>query len=184
MKPDELPSEEREARRLKPAVGLGAAAFFFLALFAWSELRLRALREDLNLLSATNRQLLLQQQEPSAEGGEKLAFFASAQSVVPMVPTAAAGSAAARVFRAADGAAMAVFTGLPPIRSNGRYVVWAIGTDGKPRPLASFVPAEGMTTVPLESHPPSDLLVTREEGPVAHSPSTAVLFNLPLSTSS
>jgi hypothetical protein len=185
MEPEEQVTEERERRRLKPAVGLGAAAVFFLALFAWSELRVHALREDLQLLSATNRQLLLKQQPvPAGDAAEQLAFIATANQVLPLTPTAAAGSAAAKIVRTADGRARIIFTSLPPLPSNGRYVIWAIGGE-KRAPLASFVPAEGAATmVALEPLAPSDLVVTREERPVAHEPSTVVLFNLPLSASS
>lgn len=127
--------------RFRPTWGFGALALLFIALFAWSELRLREAREQLSVLEAANRAL-----------GEERRRFDAAANAAGQHTTALARTTRVVVLEGASGvgrlyvndaekSAVAVFVNLPPIPMASRYHLWLrAASGGELKRIASFTP--------------------------------------------
>ena len=103
-------------RRTIPSWWFAAAAMFFLALFGWSELRLRALREELHLLQHENSAVAERNQRLSNEMQavhERFDTVRTANQVFRLAGSTESATASASVFM--DGPqrrAVVIFTNL------------------------------------------------------------------------
>lgn len=118
-----------------------AAAVFFLALFGWSELRVRANREELQQLAATTRELSEENRRVKT-ANETLAsqvreLSSPSNRTVELIGQAAAPSARARVFlNDQKRAGFIFFQSLPPTNPDQEYELWVI-REGAPAPEAA-----------------------------------------------
>lgn len=132
-----------EARRMSPVWWLATAATFFLALFLWSELRVRAVRERLNELETAR--MHLDSEKARARGqAEKLqaqldAMAAASTRAIELSGQEAKPDASARVFLdAPNRRAFVFFNGLPQNTEDQSYQLWIIRSD-KPAPESAGV---------------------------------------------
>lgn len=126
--------------RFRPTWGFGALALLFIALFAWSELRLREAREQLSVLEAANRALGEERRRFDAAAnaaGQHTTALARTTRVVVLEGTSGVG----RIYvNDVEKSAVAVFVNLPPIPMASRYHLWQRPPSGEPRRIASFTP--------------------------------------------
>jgi len=136
------------------------AAVFFLALWGWSELRLRALREDIDEVHA-GRELALEESRRLERTNKTLidevgALSAPTTRTITLSGQKASPSATARVFL--DGQkrrAFVFFHDLPASGNDKSYQLWIIRA-GKPQPesVSVFeVDEKGQASVVLENLP-------------------------------
>ena len=126
-------------KRMNPVWWLATAATFFIAMFLWSELRLRALRERVNEL-VTARQHLDSEKNLINSRAEKLqaqldAMAAASTRSIQLSGQEAQPSASARVFLdAPNRRAFVFFHGLPQNSGDQSYQLWIIRSD-QPAPI-------------------------------------------------
>lgn len=136
-------------RRERRSWWAAAAALFFLALFGWSEMRFRAMREKNEELSASAR-ALIEENRRAKQSADSLAaqvreLSSPTNRTVELVGQAAAPSAKARVFLNDEKhAAFVFFQNLPPTTPNQEYELWVIH-EGAPAPEAAGTFAVGAT---------------------------------------
>lgn len=163
---------------------LGAAALFFLALFGWSELRLRAEREDVLQLRATLDQLTTEKARIFRRGVQHISaasVIGSAKTTVVVMTIDGGPGSSARVFIDAESGRGYVFAhGLPAAPPGERYQLWTLprdGTDAR-RIVTLDIAATGDGATAIDAIPPaaeiSSIILTRESPTVA-SPGPAVL---------
>lgn len=129
------------SRRMKPLWWLAAAALFFLALWGWSELRLRMVRMEIEELRASKTALdeerrRLERQNQTLAG--LLEMLASPTTrTFALKGEQAAATATARVFVDVNrGRAMVFFRGLPPNNEDQAYQLW-ISRTGASEPASA-----------------------------------------------
>ena len=136
-------------RRGAPSRWLAAAAVLFLALFAWSELRVRALREEMRTLQAETASArgLATTAGPGAEGtvtDSPMATIVSTGMVMQLEGKGSASAASARAFIEPEGGkGLFVYSGLPSAPQAHAYQLWVLHADAPPTGLATFSPEEG-----------------------------------------
>jgi hypothetical protein len=147
-------------RARRPVWWLSAAAVFFLALFAWSELRLRMLRERLEEANARQHALAednIRMKSNSDQMRRELDKLTSGSTrVVALSGQTVAPTAKARVFMdEAQRSALVFFQDLPPNPNDKSYQLWVIRGD-MPAPQAAGVfdvTGPGATKVLLKDLP-------------------------------
>jgi len=123
-------------RRTIPSWWFAAAAVFFLALFGWSELRLRALDEEMSVLQTEKNAIAEENMGLANEARvarERLDTLRSASQLLHLTASADATRAHASVFM--DGArhrAVVVFENLEQNDNAHSYQLWIIRGDMKP----------------------------------------------------
>jgi len=126
-------------KRMNPVWWLATAATFFIALFLWSELRLRALRERVSELVTAQSHLDSEKDMINARA-EKLqaqldAMAAASTRSIQLSGQEAQPSASARVFLDSPRRrAFVFFHGLPKNNSDQSYQLWIIRSD-QPAPV-------------------------------------------------
>ena len=130
-------------RRMVPAWSLAAAATFFLALFGWSELRLRAMREEVQELRAQSEALSEDKrrlEERTALMSNQVDAMSSASRSINLVGQPIAPTAAARVFLdAPQRQAFVFFSNLPQIDNTQSYQLWVIPKQAGSAPMSAGV---------------------------------------------
>lgn len=184
----EVTEDAAEASRLRiPSWWFAAAAVFFLALFGWSELRVRALREELDLLetekaAAAEQNLRLASEMQEAK--ERFDTVRSASQVFRLAGSAVTTKASASVFM--DGPqrrAVVIFTNLEKNDATHSYQLWILRGDSEPPMSAGVfdVDSEGRAEVQLKDMPVdvpiAGLAVTLEPRGGLASPSGAILLH-------
>lgn len=127
---------------------LGAAALFFLALFGWSELRVRAEREDALQLQANLDRMTTENQRLFRRGQRNAtvaSVLAAPTTAVFLFSNGETGDASARAFIDSESLHGYLFAhGLPPSNPSERYQLWAVPRDGSaPTRVATFNAAPG-----------------------------------------
>lgn len=156
---------------------LGAAALFFLALFGWSELRLRAEREDALQLQA-NLDRMTTENERLFRRGQRTATVASVlaapKTAVFFLSSGETGEASARLFIDPESLHGYLFAhSLRPSKPSERYQLWAVPRDGSAsKRIATFnVAPGGDAAAKIENVPSlqtlSGFVLTREAPTVA-----------------
>ena len=157
--------EAHESKKRMPVWWLATAATFFLALFAWSELRLRMVRERLaevtaaqnaateeNLRVKAANDLLTRQMQQLTDASTRMIAL-SGQEAAP--------KARARVFMNEPGkTALVFFQDLPPNPSDKSYQLWVIrGDQAAPQPAGVFdVGQTGQAQLKLENLPADTMI--------------------------
>lgn len=114
-------------RQMKPVWWLAAAALFFLALWGWSELRLRMIRMEIEELQASKTGLdeerrRLERQNQTLAG---LLDVLASPATTTFALKGEQAAASARVFiDVAQSRAMIFFRGLPPNDEDQSYQLW------------------------------------------------------------
>lgn len=122
---------------------LAAAAVFFLALFAWSELRNRMMREQLEETRAAAR-AALEERHRTAAANEKISrqfeqLTSPSTRTIALSGESIAPTAKARIFmNDQERTALVFFENLPPNPPDKSYELWVIRAD-KPQPEAAGV---------------------------------------------
>lgn len=117
--------------RRRPPWWLAAAAIFFLALFGWSELRIRALREQVSELAAA-RDAAAEENRRLATSNHQLAQQVSdmsspANRTIDLVGQTIAPSSKAKVFmNERERSAVVFFQNLPMPAPDKTYQLWVI----------------------------------------------------------
>lgn len=182
-------SENAEAvtRRTIPSWWFAAAAVFFLALFGWSELRLRALREELHLLQHEKEEVAAQNMRLSSEmktARERFDTVRSASQVFRLAGTAETITASANVFM--DGPqrrAVVIFTNLEKNDATHSYQLWIIRGDSQPPMSAGVFDVDDAGRAEIQVNdmpvdvPISGLAVTLEPRGGLESPSGTILLH-------
>ncbi|HVT02750.1 MAG TPA: anti-sigma factor [Thermoanaerobaculia bacterium] len=123
---EEKEGEER-SQRLIPAWWLATAATFFMALFGWSELRLRAAREQISEIQATSRSLDEDNRRLAEKNQSMSARMQSMAGVemIAMKPMPPAPKATGRAFMdPVTHRAVVVLANLPMSEENRCYQLW------------------------------------------------------------
>lgn len=127
-------AEAAAERRKPPTRWFAAAAVFFLALFGWSELRLRALREELGLLETEKTALVeanLRLASEAAAGRARLETISSADRIFRLAATDTAPAAASVFMDGTHRRAVVVFTNLEQNDAGHSYQLWILRADEK-----------------------------------------------------
>jgi len=116
-------------RRMKPLWWLAAAALFFLALWGWTELRLRMVRMEVEELRASKKGLEEERRRLERQnqmlGGTLEVLASPSTRTFGLKGEQAAATASARAFVDANrGRAMVFFRGLPPNNEDQTYQFW------------------------------------------------------------
>lgn len=141
-------------RRTIPSWWFAAAAVFFLALFGWSELRLRALNEEMRVLQTEKDAISEENMRLASEtraARARLDAMRSASQLVHLAASADTTRASANVFM--DGArhrAVVVFENLEQNDSGHSYQLWIIRGDMKPPMSVGVFDAEADGRAELE----------------------------------
>lgn len=177
---------EAESRRRIPSWWFAAAAVFFLALFGWSELRLRALREEIHLLQHEKDAIAEQNMRLSDEMQtvqERLDTVRSADQFFRLAGTTDTSRASASVFM--DGPqrrAVVIFTNLEKNDAAHSYQLWIIRGDLQPPMSAGVFDADDAGRAELQVKdmpvdvPIAGLAVTLEPRGGVESPSGTILM--------
>jgi len=135
---DEKESEER-SQRLIPAWWLATAATFFLALFGWSELRLRAAREQISEIQASNRSVS-EEVRRLTDKNQSLASRVQAMAnaeLISMKPMPPAPKATGRMFMdPVKHEGIVVLANLPMSQEGRVYQLW-IMPKGSSTPISA-----------------------------------------------
>lgn len=122
------------SRRLKPVWWLAIVALFFLALWAWSELRIRTARLEIDELRAANQALQHDAERLRAQNERSVAALrllsAGATRTVNM--TGAQTASARLYYDPAQRRALAFFYNLPPTPPDKSYQLWILRTGQSP----------------------------------------------------
>ncbi|HVT44436.1 MAG TPA: anti-sigma factor [Thermoanaerobaculia bacterium] len=167
---------------------LAAAAVYFVALFAWSELRVQAHREHLLALEATAQRLTEENQrlQRSTEAlRTQIASIAGPQtSMIALAGRELAPSASGRVFLdAGSRRAFVFFHDLPPNAQDRSYQLWIIPKEpASPMSAGVFDPGQdGRATLVVENLPAATeiqgLAVTVEPKGGVSAPSGAMILS-------
>ena len=177
---------EAASRRRIPSWWFAAAAVFFLALFGWSELRLRALREEIHVLQREKEEIAALHMRLSGEMQmvqERLDTVRSASQVFRLAGTADTSRASASVFM--DGTqrrAVVIFTNLEKNDASHSYQLWIIRGDSQPPMSAGVFDADDAGRAELQVKdmpvdvPIAGLAVTLEPRGGLPSPSGTILM--------
>lgn len=148
------------SRRMKPVWWLATAATFFLALFAWSELRVRAVRSQIDELRASKKALEEDSRRLKSQrdmlNATLLSITDADTRTLSLVGQQVAPSASARVFLEPEQRrAFVFFYGLPQNPSNKSYQLWIIRADmSQPQPAGVFdVDQQGNGKISVENLP-------------------------------
>ncbi|MBI2215618.1 MAG: anti-sigma factor [Acidobacteria bacterium] len=173
-------------RRTIPSWWSAAAAVLFLALFGWSELRLRALREELTLLETEKNAVITENMRLGNDvqaARSRLDTIRSANQLFRLAASTSSTAASANVFMdATHRRAVIVFTDLEQNDEAHSYQLWIIRGDMKPPMSAGVfdVDADGGGEVELHDMPVdvpiAGLAVTLEPRGGLSAPSGAVLL--------
>lgn len=156
----ELGETTARRRRQRPQWWLATAATFFLALWGWSELRVRTARTQIDELQArgkfleeSNRRL---QREKENLAGTLGTIAAPDTRMIALSGQEVAPSASARVFLdPARRRAFVFFHNLPPNSGDKSYELWIIRADmAAPQPAGVFdVGEDGEAQLSVENLP-------------------------------
>lgn len=140
--------QEREAAveirdRKTPTWWLAAAAVFFVALFAWSELRNRMMRERVEEMQASTRSTWEQNRRLEANNermARQLEKLTSPETrMIALTGEAIAPTAKARIFMdEQEHTALVFFENLPPNGADKNYELWVVRAD-RPNPVPAGV---------------------------------------------
>lgn len=144
--------QAERARRLgirtRPQWWLAAAALFFLALFGWSEMRLRTMREQIAEIEAA-RDSLAEENRRIADERRQLAgqveqLSSSGTRMLTLVGQELAPQARARAFmNEKNRTALIFFEALPPNPPDKSYQLWIMRADRpQPQPAGVFSASE------------------------------------------
>jgi hypothetical protein len=151
-------AEEAHRRTISPR-WFAAAAVFFLALFGWSELRIRALREEMHLLQTEKEAMTTENMRLGNEAKaarSRLDTIRSANRLFQLAASADSATASANVFM--DGEhhrAVIIFTNLEQNDPGHSYQLWILRGDEKPPMSAGVfdVDAEGRAELEVSDMP-------------------------------
>jgi len=173
-------------RRTIPSWWFAAAAVFFLALFGWSELRLRALDEEMRVLQTEKAALSEENMRLANEtraARARVESLRTANQILHLTASADTTHAHANVFM--DGArhrAVVVFENLEQNDSGHSYQLWIIRGDMKPPMSVGVFDADAdgrgefeVTDMPVDV-PIAGLAVTLEPRGGVPAPSGKVLL--------
>lgn len=176
-----------KARWAVPVGWFATAAVFFLALFGWSELRLRALHEELKVLETEKVAISSENMRLANEAQiahERLDTMRSASQLFPLAAAENTTRAHANAFiDRTRHRAVVVFENLDPNDSSHSYQLWIIRGDLKP-PMSAAVfdaDADGRAEIEVSDMPPelsvAGLAVTLEPRGGLATPSGKVLLH-------
>lgn len=148
------------SRRRKPMWWLATAATFFIALWGWSELRVRTVRHEVEELRASKRTLeedVRRLRTQNQRLGGTLETIGSPDTrTISLAGQEIAPSASARVYLdSRNRRAFVFFNGLPAVPGDKNYQLWIIRADSpNPQPAGVFnVNAQGQAQLSVENLP-------------------------------
>ena len=164
---------------------LSAAATFFLALWGWRELGMRAAREqvrsqdaEIARLEASNELLLHEKEKLS---GELAAVGAPSTRTIALAGQQVAPAAAAKVFLEPERRrAVVFFSNMPANPGDKSYQLWIIPAGQKPQSAGTFDVTDGSATITVENLPVAteirSLAVTLEPRGGVQQPTNTTFF--------
>jgi hypothetical protein len=170
--------------RSRPAWGVIALVLLFGALFAWSELRVRAVREELSETSASLSSLMAERSRLRKDNDRlsaELNQLGDSRRSSEVAGKGSASGATARLFVGAEGkSGMVVLNGLPPVPEEKRYQLW-ITRDGSDvtEKVASFAALKDRAvrvTIGAGSTPLRSMAVTVEPSTEVDAPTGEEVF--------